>query len=149
MKAVKVASAIGRMVFGGFFLYSGINHIRHRETMAQYAGAKGVPQPELAVTLSAVPLLIGGASLILGVKPKIGAMAIIGFLAGVTPVMHDFWANEDPNERQANMIQFMKNLALAAGAMEMIDADERRTRLRLVEPTLVDQIRLLGRRIAA
>jgi uncharacterized membrane protein YphA (DoxX/SURF4 family) len=146
---MKVASAVGRMVFGGFFLYSGINHIRHRKTMAQYAGAKGVPQPELAVTLSAVPLLIGGASLILGVKPKLGAMAIVGFLAGVTPVMHDFWTNEDPNERQANMIHFMKNLALAAGALEMMDAGESRRRLQLVEPTLVDQIRLIGRRIAA
>ena len=42
--------------------------------MAAYARAKGVPQPELAVTISAVPLLLGGASLLLGVKPKLGAM---------------------------------------------------------------------------
>ncbi len=146
---MKVASAIGRMVFGGFFLYNGINHLRQRKTMAQYVEAKGVPQPELAVTLSAVPLLIGGSSLILGVKPKLGAMAIVGFLAGVTPVMHDFWTNEDPNERQANMIHFMKNLALAAGALALMDADESRTRLQLVQPTLADQIRLIGRRIAA
>ena len=53
--------------------------------MAPHAESKGVPSPELAVTLSAVPLIIGGSSLLLGVKPKLGAAAIIGFLAGRFP----------------------------------------------------------------
>ena len=57
--------------------------------MAPYAESKGVPTPESAATLSALPLILGGASLLLGVKPKLGAVAI-GFLAGVSPVMHDF-----------------------------------------------------------
>ena len=56
--------------------------------MAPYAESKGVPTPESAVTLSGLPLILGGASLLLGVK--LGALAIIGFLAGVSPVMHDF-----------------------------------------------------------
>jgi len=50
-----------------------------------------VPAAELAVKLSAVPLIVGGASLLLGVKPKLGGMALLGLLAGVSPVMHDFW----------------------------------------------------------
>ena len=58
--------------------------------MAPYAESKGVPTPESAVRLSALPLILGGASLLLGVKPKLGALAIIGFLTGVSPVMHDF-----------------------------------------------------------
>jgi putative oxidoreductase len=72
------------------FLYNGINHLREAKSMAPYAESKGVPTPESAVTLSALPLILGGASLLLGVKPKLGALAIIGFLAGVSPVMHDF-----------------------------------------------------------
>lgn len=148
MKAESVASAVGRIAFAAFFLKSGVDHIRNRKAMAQYAGAKGVPQPELAVTLSAIPLLIGGTSLLLGVKPKFGALAIAGFLAGVSPVMHDFWQNEDPQERQTNMINFMKNLALAGGALAMMDIHQRR-KLQLVEPTLVDQIAMIGRRLAA
>ena len=70
------------------FLYNGINHLREAKSMAPYAESTGVPTP--AVTLSALPLILGGASLLLGVKPKLGALAIIGFLAGVSPVMHDF-----------------------------------------------------------
>jgi putative oxidoreductase len=118
--------------------------------MAAYARAKGVPAPELAVTLSAVPLLAGGASMLLGVKPKWGALAALGFLAGVSPVMHDFWRNEDPNERQANMIMFMKNVALAGGALALMGVDEPwEASVPLREATLSDKLKKAGRRIAA
>ena len=76
------------------------------------------------MTLSAVPLLVGGASVLLGVKPKLGAMALLGFLAGVSPIMHDFWRDEDPDTRMNNMIMFMKNLALAGGALALMGVEE-------------------------
>ena len=53
---MKTPFLIGRLVFGGFFLYSGINHFMQRKTMAQYAGAKGVPAPELAVQATGAAL---------------------------------------------------------------------------------------------
>ena len=121
---MKAPFLIGRLLFGGFFLYSGINHLRNHKAMAPYAQSKGVPNPELAVAVAGIPLLIGGTSLLLGVKPKLGALAILGFLAGVSPVMHDFWRNEDPNERTSNMINFMKNAALAGGALALMGVDE-------------------------
>ncbi len=79
---MKANFIIGRMLFGGFFLYNGINHLKQRESLSQYAGAKHVPQPDLAVTVSGIAMLAGGASIVLGVKPKLGAAAIIGFLGG-------------------------------------------------------------------
>src|ERR1700728_2509142 len=121
---MKAPFLIGRLLFAGFFINSGVSHLQHRKSMAAYARAKGVPQPELAVTLSAVPLLLGGASLLLGGKPKLGAMALLRVLAGVSPVMHDFWRDEDPDTRMNNMIMFMKNLALAGGAMALMGVEE-------------------------
>ncbi len=38
--------------------------------------------------------------------------------------MHDFWRNEDPNERQKNMVDFMKNAALAGGALALMGVEE-------------------------
>ncbi len=70
---MKAPFLIGRILFGGFFLNSGISHLRERKKMAKYAEAKGIPAPELAVTLSAIPLIAGGASILLGVKPKANA----------------------------------------------------------------------------
>ncbi len=121
---MKAPFLIGRLLFGGFFLYNGINHLRNRHQMAPYAESKGVPAPKFAVTASGIPLIVGGASILLGIKPKYGAAAIIGFLASVSPIMHDFWRNEDPNERQSNMINFMKNAALAGGAIALMGVEE-------------------------
>ena len=121
---MKAPFLIGRILFGGFFLYSGINHLRKSREMGPYAESKGVPKGELAVALSGIPLVIGGASLVSGVRPRLGAAAILGFLAGVSPVMHGFWRDEDPNERQNNMINFMKNAAPAGGALALMGVDE-------------------------
>lgn len=147
---MKAPFLIGRLLFGGFFLYNGINHLKQRKNLAMYAQSKGVPKPEIAVAISAVPLLIGGTSLLLGIKPKLGALAILGFLAGVSPVMHDFWRNEDPNERMNNMINFMKNLALAGGALALMGVEEPwEASVPVAQPSLVDRMRIISRRIAA
>ncbi|HTS05231.1 MAG TPA: DoxX family protein [Candidatus Eisenbacteria bacterium] len=121
---MKTPFLIGRLLFGGFFLYNGIHHLRNRHQMGPYAEAKGVPKGDVAVALTGIPLVIGGASMLLGVKPKLGAAAILGFLAGVSPIMHDFWRQEDPAQRQNEMINFMKNAALAGGALALMGVEE-------------------------
>ena len=121
---MKAAFLVGRLVFGGFFLYNGINHLKQLKPMAQYAGAKKVPVPEVVVAVSGVALIAGGASILLGVKPKLGAAAIAGFLAGVSPVMHNFWTIEDPNQRMQEMTNFAKNLALLGGALALMGMEE-------------------------
>src|SRR5439155_22772667 len=51
-------------------------------------------------------------------------ISIVGFLAGVSPVMHDFWKQEQPEMRMNDMINFTKNMALAGGAMALIGIEE-------------------------
>lgn len=117
---MKLPFLLGRLVFGGFFLYNGINHFIQRKEMVQYVRAKNVPLPEAAVTASGVALTLGGASLVLGVKPAVGAAAVAVFLAGVSPLMHDFWRVQDPEKRQGEMINFTKNIALLGGSLALI-----------------------------
>lgn len=114
----------GRIVFGGFFLYNGINHIKERRALAQYAAAKKVPSPEVAVPASGALLLVGGASIILGLQPKLGTLAIMGFLAAVTPSMHDFWSSNDPGQRRNDLIHFSKNMALLGAALALTGVEE-------------------------
>ena len=108
--------ALGRLLFGGYFVYNGINHFQNAETMAGYAGSKGVPAAGLAVQASGAMILLGGLSLITGYRPKLGAGLITAFLAGVTPVMHAFWKSQDDQERMSEMVNFTKNVALIGGA---------------------------------
>jgi putative oxidoreductase len=121
---MKVPFVLGRLLFGGYFLYNGIHHFQETEMLAQYAGAKGVPKPGLAVKATGAAMLIGGASILLGIKPKLGAMALIGFLAGVSPIMHDFWKAEDPQQRMNDEINFFKNMALVGGAVALAGVEE-------------------------
>ena len=121
---MKAAFLIGRLVFGGFFLYNGINHVKQHKNLSQYAGLKNVPMPEQAVTASTVLLLLGGASILLGAKPKIGTAAIIAFLAAVSPMMHDFWKHQDPSQRQSELINFSKNMALLGAAIALMGVEE-------------------------
>jgi len=121
---MKIPFLLGRIVFGGFFLYNGINHFMQRKSLAQYAQAKKVPAAELAVPASGVALLIGGASILLGIKPKLGALAIMGFLASVSPTIHDFWRAEDPNQRMNDLTNFAKNMALLGAALALMAVEE-------------------------
>jgi putative oxidoreductase len=76
------------------------------------------------VPATGAALLIGGTSILLGVKPKLGALAIIGFLASVSPTMHDFWKQEDPGQRTNDMINFGKNMALLGAALALMSVEE-------------------------
>ena len=121
---MKVPFLIGRLVFGGFFLYNGINHLKERKSLAQYAETKNVPMAETVVAATGVALMAGGASILLGVKPKLGTAAIAGFLAGVSPVMHNFWSVQEPSQRMNEMINFSKNMALLGSALALMGVDE-------------------------
>jgi putative oxidoreductase len=121
---MKIPFLLGRIVFGGFFLYNGINHFKQRKSLAEYAKAKNVPLADIAVPATGAALLVGGTSILLGVKPKLGALAIIGFLASVSPTMHDFWKQEDPGQRMNDMINFSKNMALLGAAVALMAVEE-------------------------
>jgi uncharacterized membrane protein YphA (DoxX/SURF4 family) len=121
MRALHV---LGRMIFGGFFAYSGINHLQNSAGMAQYAGAKGVPAPRQAVQATGVMLLAGGLSIIAGLKPRQGLALITAVLVPVSLQMHRFWEEQDPQQRQMEMIQFMKNMALVGASLALLQLDE-------------------------
>lgn len=121
MKALFLA---GRLILGGYFLYNAVNHFKQHEALTQYAAAKKVPMPDAAVAVSGAMLAIGGASIALGLKPQYGAWAIVGFLAAVSPVMHDYWSAADPQQRQADQINFTKNMAILGATLALMGVKE-------------------------
>jgi uncharacterized membrane protein YphA (DoxX/SURF4 family) len=111
---------IGRLLFGGIFLYNGINHFQNRAAMTGYAAYKGLPMPSLSILGSGLWLVLSGLSVMLGIRPEVGLIMAAIFLAGVTPVMHNFWTATDANARMADSINFQKNLALLGAALVML-----------------------------
>jgi putative oxidoreductase len=147
---VKTAFLLGRLLFGGFFLYNGINHFKEAKAHSDYAAQKGIPAPNLAVGATGVALLIGGASVLTGIKPKLGTLAILGFLLGVSPLMHDFWRDEDPEQRMNQMINFSKNLALAGAALALMAVEEPwPVSVPIAQPGTVERVKRAAQRFAA
>jgi len=106
---------LGRLFFALIFLMAGPNHFSG-QTIA-YAASQGVPLASIAVPLSGVLAIVGGLSILLGYRARIGAWLIALFLVAVTPMMHKFWTVTDPMMQQMQMIMFMKNVAMLGGAL--------------------------------
>ena len=111
---------LGRVLFGGFFIISGIRHFQHLDMMAGFTGSKGFPAPKLAVIGSGLLIILGGLSVLLGVRPLWGVILISAFLIPVTFVMHQYWKDTDMMTRINNQVNFMKNIALLGGAWMLV-----------------------------
>ena len=120
METQEILFLVGRILFGGFFLMSGINHFKGLCMLKGYAASKGVPAPGLAVAVSGLLMLVGGLGVILGVYIMWSVTALVLFLLPVTFIMHAYWKDTDPNMRMNNRINFMKNLALLGAALMLL-----------------------------
>ncbi|MDD5050155.1 MAG: DoxX family protein [Candidatus Pacebacteria bacterium] len=110
----------GRILFGGFFLYSGIKHFTRVNAFSAYAGSKHVPSPKVSVYATGVLIFLGGAGVVLGISPVWSLIFIILFLVPVTFIMHQFWKETDPMQRAVQTTNFLKNIALLGAALMLL-----------------------------
>ncbi|MGH3863783.1 MAG: DoxX family protein [Longimicrobiales bacterium] len=108
---------IGRVLFAVLFLGSGFAHLTQREAMVGYAQSKRIPLAKIAVPVTGLQIIIGGLMVLLGVWADLGALLLAAFLLSTAVLMHGFWADTDPQARQGEMTQFMKDTALAGAAL--------------------------------
>jgi putative oxidoreductase len=107
-----------RIVFALVFLFSGstVHLLQARQGIA-YARMYPVPAPELLVPLSGLMAVLGALSVILGIWADLGALLLVAFLVPVAFFMHAFWRETDEQTKANQMAHFMKNMALAGGAL--------------------------------
>jgi putative oxidoreductase len=115
---VRVLVPIGRVLFASMFVLSGLGHFA-QQTIA-YAAAQGVPAPSLLVPLSGIMAIVGGLSVALGYRTRVGALLLVLFLVPVTLKMHAFWAVTDPMMRGIQQINFMKNVSMLGAALLLL-----------------------------
>jgi putative oxidoreductase len=111
-----VVFLLGRILFAGLFIFSGLT--AHRGTQGvEYAKAYGAPAPELMVPLSGGVIVVGGLMVALGIWADVGALLVAGFLIGITPIMHAYWKEQDPQMKAIQQAMFAKNTALFGAAL--------------------------------
>jgi len=112
---MKYIVLLGRLFFSAIFILASIGHFS--AAAIAYADSQGVLFATFLVPFSGVIALIGGLSILLGYKARIGAWLIVIFLIPVTAMMHRFWGNIDPMMASLQQVMFMKNLAMLGGAL--------------------------------
>lgn len=108
---------LGRILYGGFFVINGINHLVKVGPLADYAASKKIPAPKIAVVVSGFMILLGGLGVLLGVYVSWSLLLISIFLVIVTFTVHNYWVVTEPTQRLPEMINFMKNMALLGASL--------------------------------
>lgn len=81
---------------------------------------KAAPLPEddeMLVRVNGGVQAGAGVLLAIGRLPRLTALALAGSLIPTTVAGHPFWEVEDPAQRKAQRVQFLKNAAMLGGLM--------------------------------
>ncbi|MEO1993616.1 MAG: DoxX family protein [Pirellulales bacterium] len=116
-----LTSLLARLMIVMVFLAStlGSKVPRFTETVAMMQ-SQGVPNPRPMLFGAIGLILIGSLSLITGAWTRMGAAFLAVFLAAATFYFHDFWTFSNPIDREAQVIHFLKNLAICGGLFGLI-----------------------------
>lgn len=120
-----IVRRIARPLLAAIFIGGGIGALRqpkaHAEmaepTLSQVTGPLGVSDDkELVIRGYGAAMVTGGLLLATGRFPRLASTLLIGTLVPTTAT-HRFWDESDPQKRQMEQVQFMKNLGLLGGLM--------------------------------
>jgi Predicted membrane protein len=102
---------IGRTFLATIFIHAAINKIFDFANTQTMMTEKGLPFAGVLLGGTIVFQILGGLSLVLGYKTRLGAWLLILFLIPTTVIFHNFW--NVPSEK----IDFLKNLSIIGGLL--------------------------------
>lgn len=110
---------LGRIAISAIFLMSGAGKILDFASTQEHMKGVGLTQATGVLLAGAIVLeLVGGISLVLGLKARFGAFLLLVFIVLASYYFHDFWTlpSTDPNYRN-QMIHFLKNVSIMGGLL--------------------------------
>jgi putative oxidoreductase len=119
-----VVNVISRVLLSSVFIVYGWLKLMNVDSIVNNPGTKrfmdliagGAPTPTWLGYLIAAIEFFGGLAILLGIKTRWIAWALVAYTIVVTYFGHPFWGMEG-QPRGANMVNFYKNLAIIAGFM--------------------------------
>ncbi|OFZ18501.1 MAG: hypothetical protein A2X94_00730 [Bdellovibrionales bacterium GWB1_55_8] len=110
---------VGRILLAIIFITSGLAKIPGWSENVQYMQSRGIPAVPVFLFPAIFIEVIGGFSVLLGFKARLGAAALAIFLIPTSLIFHNFWALEGI-EQQMQLVNFLKNLAIMGGLLQII-----------------------------
>lgn len=108
---------IGRFCIAAIFIVAGIGKIFSWNQTLEYMRAHDMQMAELLIIGAIVVEVLSSFALAFGIRPKIAATVLLLYLIPVTYIFHAFWMIDQPAMREAQMIEFLKNLAIFGGLL--------------------------------
>jgi putative oxidoreductase len=110
----RFAPLAGRGLLSSIFLLSAAGKLASFSGTQQFMAAKGMPATAFFLAMAILFESLGGLSVLLGYKVRVGALALIVFLIPATLIFHNFWDYQGM-EMQMQMTNFLKNAAIMGG----------------------------------
>lgn len=102
------APLIGRILLGGFFLWSGIEKILNFDSLVNYFAHAGFPQPLYIALAVVIVETLGGIAVVADIKVRFSALVLAVYLMIISIIFF----------RVTNVIQtqvFLENMGLVGG----------------------------------
>ena len=116
--AAGVVVLIGRILFAYFFgVVAGVGHFRRDQMMRGYAQQAGFPVPAVAGWVAGLWLMLGAASVGLGIWPDVGSLMIGAFVIPAALFFHRYWTLEDEMRKATQTQLFYRNLVILGAAV--------------------------------
>jgi putative oxidoreductase len=114
----RYALAAGRVLVALIFLANGFGIIPQTQPARELAeaGAPAALVPLLMLIARTIEI-VGGFGLMLGIYPRIAALALIAFLVPATLAAHGFWHEVGTPAYVPALLNFLKNTAMTGGLL--------------------------------
>jgi putative oxidoreductase len=104
-----------RVSVAAIFIVSGLAKIAGPAATAGYIASKGLPFPFVGALAAGALELVAGVCVAFGIRVRHAALALVAFLALVTPLFHNPLASGAVP--QLEVMQVLKNLAIAGALL--------------------------------
>jgi putative oxidoreductase len=115
-----IAPLFGRLVLSWFYFTQAYRYTRDWNDTTQFLMLKNLPAAPVFLFISLMGIVLGGLSLLLGFRTRIGALTLFTITVAATIIMHDYWTLQTAAARTADYDIFARNIAIAGGLLVLI-----------------------------
>jgi putative oxidoreductase len=108
---------LGLLAFSAEFLKGGWSQTKRGEALAKRAQSAGIPATPEFIVACGYTMVVAAVCLNIPFLRRISALVLAALLPPITFVGHRFWEIEDPQQRDQNLTQVMKNATMFGGAL--------------------------------
>jgi len=113
------SALVARILIAAIFIMSGIAKLTDPAGTAEHMVKAGIPAADSLVYVAAFAEIAGGIAVLFGFLTRLAGVGLIILMIITTIAFHHFWTLTG-DEQKAQMINFMKNLAIIGGLFMLV-----------------------------